>query len=117
MFQAVDKHSKSMFGCSVRIAIKTGMRLSEIATLRIRQMDADRRVARLDHTKKFSPRTILLTAEATRLFTKALANTLGPCDIRRPYLFGKACINAKCPSGLAKLSSFTSCGMKSSADV
>ncbi|CAM4404086.1 Site-specific recombinase XerD [Bordetella pseudohinzii] len=35
LLQAVDKHSNPMFGWIVRIAVQTGMRLSEIATLRI----------------------------------------------------------------------------------
>src|SRR5690606_41513078 len=39
LLQAVDKHSNPMFGWIVRIAVQTGMRLSEIATLRIRQVD------------------------------------------------------------------------------
>ena len=63
-----------MFGWIVRIAVQTGMRLSEIATLRIRHVDIERRVVRLEHTKNSSPRTVPLTAEATRVFTEALAN-------------------------------------------
>jgi len=76
LLQAVDKHSNPMFGWVVRIAVQTGMRLSEIATLRIRQVDIERRVVRLDHTKNSSSRTVPLTAEATRVFTEALANPL-----------------------------------------
>lgn len=56
LLQAVDKHSNPMFGWIVRIAVQTGMRLSEIATLRIRQVDIERRVVRLEHTKNSSPR-------------------------------------------------------------
>ncbi len=110
---AVDKHSNPMFSWIVRIAIETGMRLSEIATLRTRQVDIARRVVRLDNTKNSSPRTVPLTAEATRVFTEALANPLRPPEtelvffgepgkdgIRRPYLFDKAWADAKRAAGL-----------------
>jgi integrase len=113
LLQAVDKYSNPMFGWIVRIAVQTGMRLSEIATLRVRQVDIQRRVARLEHTKNSSPRTVPLTAEATRVFTEALANPLRPVEtelvffgepgrdgIRRPYLFEKAWTDAKRTAGL-----------------
>ena len=113
LLQAVDKHSNPMFGWIVRIAVQTGMRLSEIATLRIRQVDIERRVVRLEHTKNSSPRTVPLTAEATRVFTEALANPVRPAEtelvffgepgrdgIRRPYLFDKAWTDAKRAAGL-----------------
>lgn len=113
LLQAVDKHSNPMFGWIVRIAVQTGMRLSEIATLRIRQVDIERRVVRLEHTKNSSPRTVPLTAEATRVFTEALTNPLRPAEtelvffgepgrdgIRRPYLFDKAWTDAKRAAGL-----------------
>jgi len=76
---AVDKHWNPMFGWIVRIAMETGMRLSEIVTLRIRQVDTERRVARLDHTKNSSPRTVPLTIEATRVLAEALANPFATC--------------------------------------
>ncbi|KDC57183.1 site-specific recombinase, phage integrase family [Bordetella bronchiseptica MBORD591] len=113
LLQAVDKHSNPMFGWIVRIAVQTGMRLSAIATLRIRQVDIERRVVRLDHTKNSSPCTVPLTAEATRVFTEALANPSRPAEtelvffgepgrdgIRRPYLFDKAWTDAKRAAGL-----------------
>lgn len=88
-------------------------RVSEIATLRIRQADMERRVVRLEHTKNSSPRTVPLTTEATRVFTEALANPLRPAEtelvffgepgrdgIRRPYLFDKAWTDAKRAAGL-----------------
>ncbi|UXZ37667.1 site-specific integrase [Cupriavidus gilardii] len=113
LLHAVDKHSNPMFSWIVRIAIETGMRLSEIATLRTRQVDIARRVVRLDNTKNSSPRTVPLTAEATRVFTEALANPLRPPEtelvffgepgkdgIRRPYLFDKAWADAKRAAGL-----------------
>jgi|GEM_PF-5368086 len=46
----------------VRIAVRIGMRLSEIATLRIGQEDIERRVVRLEHTRlikrKRPPQTV-----------------------------------------------------------
>ncbi|QEK90880.1 site-specific integrase [Achromobacter insolitus] len=108
LLTAVDKYSNPMFGWIVRIAIETGMRLSEISTLRIHQVEIDRRLVRLDLTKNSSPRTVPLTVEAARVMTEALANPLRPAETdlvffgepgkdgkRRPYLFDKAWKDAK----------------------
>lgn len=62
-----NKHSNFMFGWIVRIAIGIGMRLSEIITLRIYQVEVDWRLIRLDLTKNSSPRTMPLTINATRI--------------------------------------------------
>lgn len=80
LLTAVDKYSNPMFGWIVRIAIETGMRLSEISTLRIHQVEIDRRLVRLDLTKNSSPRTVPLTVEAARVMTEALANPLRPAE-------------------------------------
>ncbi|NYE26121.1 integrase [Pigmentiphaga litoralis] len=63
-----------------RIAVFNGMRLSEVATLRIRQVDIERRVVRLEWTKNFSARTVPLTAEARCVFSEALANPVRPAE-------------------------------------
>ena len=76
LFAAVDKHSNPMLSWIVRVAIETGMRSSEITTLRRNQVDLSRRVVRLLETKNTLPRTVPLSAEATALFEKALAT---PC--------------------------------------
>lgn len=89
-----------MLGWIVRIALETGMRSSEITTLRRSQIDLDRRVVRLRETKNTTSRTVPLTNEATRLFRQALANPIRPIDTdlvffgepgkdgkRRPYQF------------------------------
>lgn len=127
LLQAVDKHSNPMFGWIVRIAVQTGMRLSEIATLRIRQVDLERRVVRLEHTKNSSPRTVPLTAEATRVFTEALANPLRPAETELVFFgepAGMAYDAPTCstkdgpmPSGrrALKTSAFTTCGTRRSA--
>lgn len=47
LLKAVDAHSNPMLRWIVRIAIETGMRSSEIATLRRSQVDVKRRVVRL----------------------------------------------------------------------
>lgn len=113
LLAAVDKYSNPMFGWIVRIAIETGMRLSEISTLRTHQVEIDRRLVRLDLTKNSSPRTVPLTIEAARVMKEALENPLrlaetdliffgepGKDGKRRPYLFDKAWVDAKRVAGL-----------------
>lgn len=84
------------------------MRLSEIAGVRVGQVDMLKRVVRLEHTKNSSPRTVPLTKAATSAFQDALDNPLRPPEtdlvffgepgrdgVRRPYLFDKAWNDAK----------------------
>ena len=105
---AVDAYSNPMFSWIVRIALETGMRLSEIAGVRVGQVDMQKRVVRLEHTKNSSPRTVPLTKAATNTFQAALDNPLRPPETdlvffgepgrdgkRRPYLFDKAWNDAK----------------------
>jgi len=75
---AVDRYSNPMLGWIVRIALETAMRLSEIATLRTEQVDLDRRIVRLIHTKNTHPRTVPLTSVATDLFRSALKHPKRP---------------------------------------
>jgi len=104
----VDAYSNPMFSWIVRIALETGMRLSEISGLRLGQVDLPRRVVRLDITKNSSPRTVPLTKKATSAFQAAIDNPLRPPEtdlvffgepgrdgVRRPYLFDKAWNDAK----------------------
>jgi len=108
LFAAVDKHSNPMLRWIVRIAVETGMRSSEIVTLRRSQVDLARRVVRLIETKNTLPRTVPLTVEATDLFRQALAHPVRPIDTdliffgepgkdgqRRPYNFNKVWLNIK----------------------
>lgn len=73
LFEDVDKHSNPMLRWIVRIALETGMRSSEIVTLRRSQVDLARRVVRLLDTKNTLPRTVPLSAAATAIFQEALA--------------------------------------------
>lgn len=113
LLAAVDAYSNPMFSWIVRIALETGMRLSEIATLRLSQVDLQKRVVRLEHTKNSSPRTVPLTLAATGLFQLAIENPLRPRGVdllffgepgrdgvRRAYLFDKAWAQAKVNAGL-----------------
>lgn len=108
LFAAVDKHSNPMLGWIVRIAVETGMRSSEIVTLRRSQVDMARRVVRLIETKNTLPRTVPLTVGATHLFEQALAHPVRPIDTdlvffgepgkdgqRRPYNFNKVWLDIK----------------------
>lgn len=79
-----------------------------------RAYDLSRRVVRLLETKNTLPRTVPLSAEATALFQKALANPIRPIDIdliffgepgkdekRRPYNFNKVWLDIKRTAGCA----------------
>ena len=114
LFKAVDAHSNPMLGWIVRVAVETGMRSSEITTLRRNQVDLSRRVVRLLETKNTLPRTVPLSTEATALFHKALANPIRPIDSeliffgepgkdgkRRPYNFNKVWLGIKRSVGCA----------------
>lgn len=102
LLAAVDQHSNPMLGWIVRIAIETGMRSSEITTLRCPQVDLERRIVRLIETKNTLPRTVPLSKAATESFRLALDNPARPGDTdfvfygepgrdgkRRPYNFNK----------------------------
>lgn len=114
LLEAVDKHSNPMLRWIVRIALETGMRSSEIVTLRRGQVDLARRVVRLLETKNTLPRTVPLTAAATTLFQEALNNPIRPIDTdliffgepgkdkqRRPYNFNKIWLDIKSAAGCA----------------
>ncbi len=113
LLAAVDAYSNPMFSWIVRIALETGMRLSEIGGLRLSQVDLQKRVVRLDITKNSSPRTVPLTKAATAAFQAAMDNPTRPPEtdlvffgepgrdgVRRPYLFDKAWTDAKKEAGL-----------------
>ncbi len=113
---AVDAHSNPMLRWIVRIAIETGMRSSEITTLRRSQVDLRKRVVRLVETKNTLPRTVPLTQNATELFREALANPIRPIDTdliffgepgrnlqRRPYNFNKVWDGIKTRTGARDL--------------
>jgi integrase len=102
LLAAVDQHSNPMMGWIVRIALETGMRWSEILTLRESQVDLKRRIVRLLKTKNTQPRTVPLTLSAVEVFRKAIANPVRPDDtdlifsgapgrdgVRRPYQFDR----------------------------
>lgn len=114
LLAAVDKHSNPMLRWIVRIALETGMRSSEIATLRRSQVDLQRRIVRLLDTKNTQPRTIPLTIEAVQQFGEALNNPIRPIDTdliffgepgkdgrRRPYNFNKVWLDIKRTVGCA----------------
>ncbi|WP_263770100.1 integrase [Propionivibrio soli] len=116
LLEAVDSHSNPMLGWIVRIAIETGMRSTEIASLRRSQVDLERRIVRLIKTKNTLPRTVPLTSRATALFQKALSHPVRPIDTdliffgepgkdgqRRPYNFNKVWLDLKRSVGCADL--------------
>jgi integrase len=102
LLAAVNNHSNPMMGWIVRIALETGMRWSEILTLRKSQVDLKRRIVRLLKTKNTQPRTVPLTLPAVEMFKNAIANPARPDDteliffgepgrdgVRRPYQFDR----------------------------
>lgn len=113
LLTAVDKHSNPMLSWIVRIAIETGMRSSEIATLRLSQVELERRIVRLIETKNTLPRTVPLSMAATESFRLALNNPVRPdgTDLifygepgrdgkRRPYNFNKVWADIKTGVGI-----------------
>lgn len=113
LLDAVDAHSNPMLKWIVRIALETGMRSSEIASLRRSQVDIERRVVRLVDTKNTSPRTVPLSRNATQLFREALDHPIRPIDTdliffgepgrddkRRPYNFNKVWLRIKANAGV-----------------
>lgn len=113
LLQAVDAHSNPMLGWIVRIALETGMRSSEISSLRRSQVDLKRRVVRLTETKNTMSRTVPLTSEATRVLQQALDHPIRPLDTdliffgepgadgkRRPYQFNPIWMRIKNSIGL-----------------
>ena len=114
LLEAVDKHSNPMLRWIVRIALETGMRSSEITSLRRDQVDRERRIVRLLETKNTSPRTVPLSENASALFREALNNPIRPIDTdliffgepgkdgkRRPYNFNKVWVEIKRSAGCA----------------
>jgi len=102
LVSAVNAHSNPMLGWIVRIALETGMRSSEITSLRLPQVDLVKRVIRLADTKNDSARTVPLNKRATEVFQAALKFPARPNDChlvffgepgkdgrRRPYAFTK----------------------------
>jgi len=116
LMRLVDAHSNPMLHWIVRIAIETGMRSSEISTLRLSQVDLTKRVVRLIETKNTMPRTVPLSKIAAELFRTALAHPTRPSDcnlvffgepgrtgVRKPYDFNKAWLTIKAEAGLKDL--------------
>ncbi len=103
LLAAADAHSNPMLGWIVRIGLETGMRSSEITTLRIRQVDLDGASVHIEETKNTVPRYVPLSIEAKRVFKMALSHATRPkgSDLiffgepgrdgkRRPYVFNPA---------------------------
>lgn len=114
LLDAVDNHSNPMLSWIVRIAIETGMRSSEISTLRVSQVEHERRIVRLIETKNTLPRTVPLSLAATETFRLALNNPARPKETelifygepgrdgrRRPYNFNKVWGDIKKAVGVA----------------
>ena len=117
LMDAVNKYSNPMLGWIVRAALATGMRSSEVVTLRRSQVDLKRGVISLTHTKNGSARTVPLMPEAKKVFKEALENPVRPIDCellffgepgrdkktRSPYAFNKVWGKIKSDLGLADL--------------
>ncbi|RWA26778.1 integrase [Pseudomonas veronii] len=114
LLRAVSAHSNPMLAWIFRIALETGMRSSEIVSLRRHRVDLKKRVARLGNTKNGSARTVPLSLIATNVFAQALDNPVRPSDSdliffgepgkdgkRKPYVFSKTWIEMKKKLGIA----------------
>jgi integrase len=117
LLDAVNKYSNPMLGWIVRAALTTGMRSTEIVSLRRSQVDLQRRIVRLTDTKNGDARTVPLTLDATKVFAEALGNPIRPIDCelvffgelgkdkktRSPYQFNKIFGEIKKEIGLGDL--------------
>ncbi len=117
LFALIDQYSNPMLRWIARIAIETGMRSSEIGTLKLDQVDLTKRVVLLKQTKNTTQRTVPLSKKATELFTEAVANPTRPKketslvffgepgkdEKRRPYNFNKAWREIKAKAGMPDL--------------
>lgn len=119
LIEAVSKYSNPMLGWIVRAALATGMRSTELVSLRRSQVDLQRRIVRLasTDTKSGDARTVPMTLDAKKVFEEALANPVRPidCDLvffgepgrdgktRRPYAFNKIFGEIKAEIGMADL--------------
>ncbi|MDI1350682.1 site-specific integrase [Aquabacterium sp.] len=117
LFALIDQYSNPMLRWIARIAIETGMRSSEIGTLKLDQVDLKKRVVLLKQTKNTTQRTVPLSKKATELFTEAVANPTRPKketnlvffgepgkdEKRRPYNFNKAWREIKAKAGMPDL--------------
>lgn len=116
LLSAAKAHSNPMLGWIVTLALETGMRSSEITSLRRNQINLKSRVIRLSDTKNNSARSVPLTLAATAVLTEALDNPIRPIDTdlvffgepghdgkRRPYAFSKVWTTLKTELGISDL--------------
>ena len=78
LLKKCDAHSNPMLGWMVRVALYTGMRLGEIGSMRLNQVDLEKRVIRLTLTKNGTARTVPLSKKAVEVLTAAKANPARP---------------------------------------
>lgn len=112
------KHSNPMLYWIVILAIETGMRKSEIVTLKHGQVNIQGRFAYLPDTKNGEARTIPLTKTATKILEIAVDHPIRPIDTnlifwgdakdkatgeRKPYDFTEAWEEARARAGLPDL--------------
>lgn len=80
ILQACDSHSNPFLGMIVRLAIETGMRLGEITSLRLEQVNLASRVIHLTRTKNGSQRDVPLSQAATGVIKRAMSVPHRPGD-------------------------------------
>ncbi len=111
-------HSNPMLYWIVLLAIETGMRKGEIATLTLHQIDLGRRIVLLAETKNGTARSVPLTRAATQVLVEALNHPVRSGDTelvfwgdaqdkttgqRKPYDFREAWEQARDKAGLPHL--------------
>lgn len=114
LLREVDAHSNPMLGWVVRIALETGMRSSEITSLRHSQVNLPKRVVILHRTKNDDPREVPLSNLALSTLRDAIQHPARPTDTdlvffgepsrkngkRSPYVFEKMWAQAKERAGV-----------------
>lgn len=114
LFKELDAHSNPMLGQVARIALETGMRSSEITSLRRSQVNFPKRVVILHQTKNNEPREVPLSDLANAVLREAMNHPVRPIDSdlvffgepgrkdkrRKPYVFEKMWAQAKERAGI-----------------
>lgn len=113
LLEAARAYSNPFLGWIVELALETTMRLGEVSSITLDQVDLSRRIIMLPDTKNHETRMVPLSRRATEIVGEAL-DFPRPADcklvffgepgrdgVRRPYTFNKAWVTIKARLGMA----------------
>ncbi|NQD94069.1 site-specific integrase [Pseudomonas sp. CrR25] len=113
LLEATRAYSNPFLGWIVELALETSMRLGEVSSITLEQLDLTKRIVMLPDTKNGDIRLVPLSRRATEILHEAL-NFPRPADckliffgepgldgVRRPYKFNRAWRDIKTRLGMA----------------